>query len=172
MKRFALAATVLLVVGVSIALAQRADSPEAAIAEGIFSELKVGEWVSIDTGKERTPISVVKKVEGKTIGEYRDELKRQVEEVQTSRDKIESTYQAKEQEAFSGTVIPVEEWQKAQNERKAELKKLATLPYETKNYHMFWEVSGISSDFVKLSSGKEVICLPESSIRYIRRNIQ
>ena len=167
MKRFALSAAVLVLVSVSIALAQRDNATKADAAEGVLTELKAGEWITLDPESGRFAITVVEPVEGRTISEYRTEQGRLLQERNKIKKDAESAFLDAQQRFQIGRGRQ-EELDAARKQREA---AMTAIKIAEPDFRVLWEVSEIRSDFVKLANGERIIAIPDDSIRYISRDI-
>lgn len=171
MKRFALAAVVLVLVSVSMALAQRDAVPEGKPA-GVLSELKAGQWISMDISKERIAISVIKPVDGEeSVAGYRKRL-------QQRRQARQDVYEQARVE-FEKANNAIHDDPLDRNRRKdleAATKRLNSAQQELgdsiPNPDRFWEVAEVEPGFFRAANSEQVVCIPEASIRYVSKEAE
>ena len=164
MKRYGLPAALLVVAGASIGFAQRSDSPKVEPTERVLSDLEVGDWIEMDLSKERIPIWVIEREEGKSIAEKRDDILNRRQAMLKARREADSAYEdAGERFEATPTKSMRDELEAARKQRDRTDRELASIA-------PVWEVADIQMGFFRATNGPRVICIPESSIRFILKD--
>ena len=158
MKGFALAGAVLVLVGVSIALAER-DREDPSLT-GIFAELKVGQVVQHEIHVDKPyPLTVLHLPAGLAVAEFGKKIRE-------DRKLIEKEMETLKADLDAARNLPEE------RSPELELKRLrlselnqqrGLLPRPSPIY----EVTHVSSEYVKLENASSAYCIPVGLVSYI-----
>ena len=197
MKRFAIAAVVLGACWISISVGQVIDAPDrglergdlivdpknppeahpaiasrpagASKVSGILSELKVGQTIRLTlTSEHPFSITVIDREGGETTDQYRERLRAADEKRAKEYDAADA--ELKEALESQRTASNAEERLTVQNTVRRLAERLQGMQRRTRAAERIYEITEIHSNYLKVSQGDAVYCIPARSISYIRIN--
>ena len=197
MKRIAIAAVLLGVCWISISAGQQIDSPDRGLergdlivdpknppeahpgiaskpasapkVSGILSELKVGQTIQLTlTSEHPFSITLIEREGEETTDQYRERLRAADEERAKEYDAADA--ELKEAIASQRTAGNPGERVTVQKTVQRLAERLQGMQRLTRGADKIYEISEIHSNYLKVSQGNVVYCIPARSISYIRIN--